>query len=181
MIWKKRPQRMGVAQCDMPEGCSFRPDIAKFYLWDSFEVPLNRTELGMQDVYLGIFAYPPRLFRLLVVIRNAIVGMFGISGPSLQQLNHVEIKSEYAVGDKIALFTLVSRSDSEIIAGGTDKHLDFRVSVLRMKNGNADSVVLTTVVDVHNFFGKIYLFFIMPFHRYFVRTILSAAVAANRI
>ena len=165
----------------MPEGCSFRRDIGKFYRWDSFEIPLNRTDLGMQDVYLAIFAHPPRLFKYLMVIRNAIVSMFGIKGPTTEQLNHVQIKEQYAVGEKIALFTLVSRSDNEIVAGGTDKHLDFRVSVLRVNDSGADSVVLTTVVDVHNLFGKIYLLFIMPFHRFFVKTILSNAVAANRM
>ena len=58
---------------------------------------------------------------------------------------------------------------------------DFRVSVLRVIASGADSVVLTTVVDVHNLIGKIYVFFIMPFHRFFVKTILSNAVAANRM
>jgi hypothetical protein len=172
---------MQATQCDMPEACAFRRDIATFSRWDSFEIPLSRTDLGMQDVYLAIFAYPSRLFKFLIAIRNAIVGMFGIKGPSREQLNHVEIKDHYAVGDKIALFTLVARSDREIIAGGTDKHLDFRVSVLRLSRGTSEMIVLTTVVNVHNLFGRVYLLFIMPFHRFFVRAILSDAAAANRI
>jgi len=165
----------------MPEGCSFRAELGKFYRWDSFEVPLRRTELGVQEIYLGIFAHPPRWLQVLLVIRNAIVSMFGIKGPTTEQLNHIEIKADYAVGEKIALFTLFSRSAHEIIAGGDDKHLDFKVSVLRVIEGGTDRVVLTTVVNVHNLFGKVYLFFIMPFHRLGVRTILSNAVAANRV
>ena len=69
---------MKARQCDMPQGCSFRQDIGNFYCWDSFEVPLRRTDLGMQDIYLGIFAHLPRIFKLLLIIRNAIVSMFGI-------------------------------------------------------------------------------------------------------
>jgi hypothetical protein len=169
-------------QCDMPQGCSLRRDIDKYYLWDSFEIPLSRTDIGMQDLYLGIFAHPTRTFKFLMVIRNAVVSMFGIKGPTVQQLNHIEIrKTEYAVGEKMALFRLISRSDVEIVAGGEDRHLDFRVSVLRIGESGVNRVVVTTAVDAHNLFGKVYLFFIMPFHRWGVRTILDNALAAHRI
>jgi len=172
---------MHVMQRDMPLECSFIRGIEKFYRWDSFEVPLRRTELSIQDIYLGIFSHPPRIFKILLVIRNAIVSMFGIKGPSTAQVNHIAIKEKYAVGEKIALFTLFSQSESEIIAGGDDKHLDFKVSVLKINESGTERVVLTTVVSVHNLFGKVYLFFIMPFHRTGVKMIMSNAVANNRL
>jgi hypothetical protein len=59
--------------------------------------------------------------------------------------------------------------------------LDFRVSVLRIGESGVNRVVVTTAVDAHNLFGKVYLFFIMPFHRWGVRTILDNALAAHRI
>jgi hypothetical protein len=34
---------------------------------------------------------------------------------------------------------------------------------------------------VHNLFGKIYLFFVVPFHRRGVRLLMSRAVAAKRL
>jgi hypothetical protein len=34
---------------------------------------------------------------------------------------------------------------------------------------------------VHNAFGKIYLFFIVPFHRNGVQSLMSNAVAAKRL
>ncbi len=168
-------------QCDMPQGCLFRNDIEKFYRWDSFEVPLRRTELSIQDIYLAIFSHPPRIYKILLVIRNAIVSMFGIKGPTTAQVNHITRQEKYAVGEKIALFTLFSQNEREIIAGGDDKHLDFKVSVLKIKENGTERVVLTTVVNVHNLFGKVYLFFIMPFHRAGVKMIMSNAAAANRV
>jgi len=38
-----------------------------------------------------------------------------------------------------------------------------------------------TICTVHNAFGKIYLFFIIPFHRHGVRSLMSRAVAAKRL
>jgi hypothetical protein len=43
------------------------------------------------------------------------------------------------------------------------------------------SIVVSTICTVHNLFGKIYLFFIVPFHRYGVKTLLRNAVAAGRL
>jgi Protein of unknown function (DUF2867) len=42
-------------------------------------------------------------------------------------------------------------------------------------------VVVTTICTVHNAFGKFYLFFIAPFHRYGVRKLMSNALAAQRL
>jgi hypothetical protein len=72
-------------------------------------------------------------------------------------------------------------NEAEIVTGGDDKHLDFRVLVSRVREGGRDKVVLSTVVSPHNFFGKAYLFLILPFHKAGVKTILSNAVAAGRI
>jgi hypothetical protein len=72
------------------------------------------------------------------------------------------------------------QNDAEIVTGGDDKH-DFRVSVRRLTDAGANRVALTTIVSPHNFFGRAYLFVILPFHRLGVRTLLANAVAAGRL
>ena len=59
--------------------------------------------------------------------------------------------------------------------------LDFRLSVLRVKDADVESVVVSTICSVHNFSGKIYLFFIAPFHRTGVKSLTSNAVTAKRL
>jgi hypothetical protein len=46
---------------------------------------------------------------------------------------------------------------------------------------NGASVIVSTICTVHNLFGKIYLFFIVPYHRHGVKTLLRNAVAAGRL
>lgn len=41
--------------------------------------------------------------------------------------------------------------------------------------------VIATICTTHNTFGKIYLFFIIPFHKWGVRRLMSRAIAAGRL
>ena len=123
----------------------------------------------------------PGWAKWLLVLRNKIVSVFGLKGPTLEQLNDVGLKGRYVIGEQIALFTLLSQDVNEIVAGGDDKHLEFKVSVLRVNDGGVRKVVVTTIVKPHNFFGKAYLFFILPFHRFGMKTLMSNAVAAGRV
>ena len=158
-----------------------RPEFRRFYYWDSFEAPLSRTDLDIGQVYLSIFSHYPWWAKWLLLARTRIVSVFGLKGPTAADFNHVETKSGYAVGDKIARFTLYGQNDSEIVTGGDDRHLDFRVSVRRLSEHGVSRVVLSTVVSPHNFFGRAYLFAILPFHRFGVRTLLSNAIEAGRL
>lgn len=90
----------------------------------------------------------PYWARLLLVIRRIVTTPFGLDndGPEAP--------------DRIGIFPVESETDSELIAGFDDKHLDFRVSVL----SNASTVSLATWVAPHNIGGCVYLTAIMPFH-----------------
>ena len=104
-----------------------------------------------------------------------------IEGTHRRRFRSRGTKSGYAVGgDKIARFTLFALSEAEIVTGGSDKHLDFQVQMSRVREDGVDKVVLSTVVSPHNFFGKAYLFVILPFHKVGVKA-MSNAVAARRV
>jgi hypothetical protein len=53
--------------------------------------------------------------------------------------------------------------------------------VLKAMEGDTASVVVSTICTVHNVYGKIYLFLIVPFHRHGVRSLISNAVVAKRL
>lgn len=93
-------------------------------------------------------AWATALFRL----RNAIVGVFGLKA-----------------GKAEASFPVISQSDGEVVSGLPDKHLDFRLSVLR----GEETVSLTTVVRFNNALGRVYFFFIKPFHKLIIKTLLK--------
>jgi hypothetical protein len=173
---------MRIIECDVPCSSALSRDlIESAYFQDSYRAPLARPELGIVDIYAAIFGHTPLLMKLLLVVRNVMVRPFGLKAPTYTEIMHGSFKTGHAVGETIGRWRIFFISDDEIIAGSDDKHQDFRVSVLRLRSGDAASVVLTTVCTVHNLFGKCYLFFIAPFHRYGVRKLMSRAVAAQRL
>ena len=172
---------MKAIACEFPIQTRLPSHLEPITFWDAYTVDLAIPDQPMEQVYLGIFGHHPAVFKFMLRLRNRIVSVFGISGPTAAALHRIEIRSNYRVGEKIALFTLLEAAQDEIIAGGEDKHLDFRVSVLRHREGARTRVILTTVVKTHNLFGRCYLFLIKPFHRYGVKRLMSDASAAGRI
>ena len=148
---------------------------------NSCRAPLSRMELGIFDIFFGIFAHRPLWMKLLLVVRNKVAFFAGLDAPTASELLHVEIKDRYAVGEKIGVWPIFLLSEDEVVAGRDNKHMDFRLSVLKVADGDGPSVVVSTVCTVHNLSGKIYLFFIVPFHRYGVRRLMANALAARRI
>jgi Protein of unknown function (DUF2867) len=173
---------VSIIECDIPSGSALSPDLVQnAYFHDSYRAQLTRPGLGIVDIYGAILGHAPLLLKLLLVVRNAVVRPLGLKAPQASEIMYGSFKTGHAIGDTIGRWRIFYISDDEIIAGGDDRHQDFRVSVLRQRSAETASVVVTTVCTVHNAFGKIYLFFVIPFHRYGVRKLMSNAVAAQRL
>ncbi len=173
---------MHVVECDCPAGSALgRETVERAYFHDSYRAALTRPELGIVDVFFALFGHTPLWMKLLLIVRNAIARLAGLEAPTVDEIMNPAMKSAYRVGDKIGPWPIYFMAENEIVAGRNNKHLDFRLSVLKAQDGDATSVIVTTVCTVHNLFGRIYLFFIVPFHRTGVRALMSNAVAAKRL
>src|SRR3954451_21870807 len=82
-----------------------------------------------------------------------------------------------ASADKIGAWPIFALTDNELVTGRDNKHLDFRISVLKRGEG----AVFSTVCIVNNTFGKLYLLCIVPFHTWGIRKLISNAVVARRL
>jgi hypothetical protein len=174
--------RMKVVECDVPSDSMLsRELVERAHFRDSFRAPLSRTDLGVTDIFLAIFAHHPLWMKLLLIARNRAASLAGLSAPTASEILHPDVKDRYIVGDKIGVWPIFSLSAEEVVAGRDNKHLDFRVSVLKVPDGEGSSVVVSTVCAIHNDFGKLYLFFVVPFHRYGVRKLMANALAARRL
>ena len=171
---------MHVVECDFPSNSALDLDTVRgAYFHDSYRAVLARPELGIIDIFFALFGHAPLWMKLLLIVRNAVAKLFGLEAPSVEEIMRPAVSSEYRVGDKIGPWPIYFIAGNELVVGRNNKHLDFRLSVLKAKVGDATNVVVTTVCSVHNVFGKVYLFFIVPFHRIGVRALMSKAVAAR--
>src|SRR5882724_8621883 len=173
---------MHVIECEVPSSSALSQDLIRSaYFHDSYSVPLARPGLSIVDIFFALFGHTPFWMKALLIARNAIARRFGLEAPIAAEILHPTMRSTYSIGDKIGPWPIYFIGEDEIVAGRNNKHLDFRLSVLRVTDGAAESVVVSTICSVHNLSGKIYLFFIVPFHRTGVKALMANAVTAKRL
>lgn len=163
-----------------PESALDPLDVDSAWFKDSYQARLSNQSLGVTDLFEAVLGHHPRWARLLLLMRNRLAGWAGLEVPPDTSVRRFERKPHYAVGDTIGPWPIFSLTDNELIAGRDNKHLDFRVSVLRL-DAPTPTVAISTICNVHNRFGKAYLFVIVPFHRWAMRQLMRRALAAGRL
>lgn len=142
-------------------------------LADAFAVDLEVADAAKGIDYLArcVMDDPALWVRFLLAIRDLLVVAFGIKTSGQLRLRAATERVAH-----IDFFTVLSRSDNEVIVGEDDWHLNFRASVLIRsdRNGRAQ-LFATTAVRCQNSIGRIYLALITPFHRSIVRASLRRA------
>ncbi len=148
-----------VRQAKLPQESLLWPRVHRDDFLDCFAV---RSDMLPRDAAEIIVSFPPWA-RALLLLRKMITMPFGLSqdGPP--------------ASDKIGAFPVEHASDTEIVAGFDDKHLEFRVSVMSQN----DSIYLATWVHTHNLGGRVYLNSIMPFHIMISRDALQRVASAT--
>jgi hypothetical protein len=173
---------MPVIECEVPPSSALSRDLVRSaYFHDSWRIPLARAGLSIVDIFFALFGHTPFWMMALLITRNAIARRFGLEAPTAAEILHPTMRASYHVDDKIGPWPIYFIGEDEIVAGRNNRHLDFRLSVLRVMDDEGESVVVSTICSVHNFSGKIYLFFIVPFHRTGVKSLMSNAVTAKRL
>ena len=171
---------MRVCECEVPSDTQVSPAVVRAaYFRDAYSAPLTRHSLGIVDIYAAVFGHAPLYVKLLLIARNAVAKLAGLEVSSASEIMTPKIHGAYQVGDRIGPWPVFAVNEREIVAGRNNPHLDFRLSVLRTRDGAL--VVVSTICTVHNVAGRIYLFFITPFHRFGVKRLMSRARSANRL
>ena len=154
------PAHSGVADC-----------YKAVHLADAFSIrlPLNAA-YDPELLARFIFASQPGWVAALMGMRDAVAAPFGLkTGRQLSALANNDQAS------RVGIFKVYNKSDTEIVLGEDDRHLDFRISVLCSGDGGPRRVTVSTVVTCHNRLGRSYLFVIAPFHRMVVKASLTHA------
>lgn len=173
---------MKVSVCDLPRSSTLdRSYVENAYFRDSYSATLTDQNATMPEIFFAIFGHQPRWLKALLLTRNRIAAWCGLEVPSADEISNPIMKDRYTVGDKIGPWPIFYLSESELIAGRDNSHLDFRLSLLRVKRDDSAHVVVSTVCKVHNIYGKIYLFFIVPFHKWGVQSLIVTAIKSGRL
>jgi hypothetical protein len=128
------------------------------------------TQLGanqdptITEVVKSFFSAGPRWVSLLFQVRNKLVRIFGLKTSGESTDREAQLKAfKCEPGERLGLFKVFDKTENEVIIGEDDKHLNFRISFLLDKKTAV--IQMTTAVKFHNNLGKIYFFFVKPFHK----------------
>ena len=121
----------------------------------------------METAMRASVAHMPAWIGHLMDLRNRIVGPLGLKAGRHSRQNGDTEEGQFALESdgKRILFTVRERREDEIIIGEDDRHLDFRITIFRDDSG----WYVATWVHPHAWYGWVYLYTVMPFHKLIMR------------
>lgn len=155
-----------------PLGSRLQPELASAYFYDSYEAKVDGNGRTALEIYLDTVRRTPALMNFLMVARNRIVSLVGLKNlGKFTDFDCNRSSTNYKVGDRVGIFSILSISDEEVVLHDDDKHLQAQVSVYKYPD-EEKRVAVTTVVHVKNLLGQVYLFFVVPAHKLIVPLML---------
>lgn len=160
------PARVVPIPVPVPPDAEIHRHLPGAYFFDAYRVDIEPDPRSAFEIYLGMVAATPAWVDGLMALRNRVVRLFGLKDlGAMGPPDRSRPASAYAPGERVGIFTLLSVTERELILGDADKHLQVRVSVCKRTEGGRSSVVVTTVVHVHNLLGRVYMLFVGPVHK----------------
>ena len=173
---------MRVVECDVPLHSALGKDlIERADFRDAYRAPLNRSDISVVEIFFAIFARRPGWMNLMLIARNKVAALAGLEVPTPSEILNMEKRDRYLVGEKIGPWPIFFLGADELVAGRDNKHMDFRISIMKVRDGIRHSVVVSTLCMVHNEFGRYYLSSIIPFHKFGLRRLMTSALVSQRI
>ncbi len=162
---------MRVRPFKLPLASLLQKRIGQVDFVDSYAVPLADPNLTPVQLAERLTVMPSWVNGLLW-LRNGLVAPLGLkTGADLPPS-----PADPGVGDYVSFFRLEELSPNEAILGEDDRHLDFRVSVLKTA-GPEPLAAISTWVHPHNLGGRLYLLGVLPFHKLIIRRMLANVAA----
>jgi uncharacterized protein DUF2867 len=97
--------------------------------------------------------------NLMLIARNKVAALAGLEVPTTLEITNMEKRDRYFVGEKIGPWPIFFLSSDELVAGRDNKHMDFRLSIMKVHD-DGPSVVVSTLRMVHN---KVPSLFVLEF------------------
>ncbi len=142
-------------------------------LLDSYALISARYSGSIRDIARGILVTPaPWFFRAIRSVRAWVESQwhgksYGTVGADPEQ-------------DNVQSLPILSEHDAELILGKDNRHMSFRILIMRESlDFGQDLVSVTTAVRCHTTLGHITLAVVKPFHRLLVPSSLRRVAVAG--
>ena len=128
-----------------------------------------------KDCMIAFFKAFPKSFLVLLNIREKIAGMLKLkTAPETDKASRLERLHNFKgnIGESIAIFEVLDKTETELLTGQNDDHLDFKLSFISY-NHIKPTIELATTVKINNKLGTLYFSIVRPIHKFYMKIILS--------
>ena len=139
------------------------------------EIP-GEAVFSADDLQVSFWTVMPGWVNALFRLRNALVKPFGLKGGDSSD-SFKKIEQAIRTGDPDGMISVPFKNERETVLKLSDKHLDAYLSFYLEKGTDTAAVTVVTVVRFHNLLGKVYFFFIKPFHKIIIKAMLESTLA----
>jgi len=156
----------------LPQDSQISSQLNNAYFHDSWSIVLGQPGLNVFQQLIKLFHHTPQWIEWSMNLRNKITSKIGLKDlGSFKQIDPHKKENDYVVGDRIGIFTLLQRTENELVIGDDDKHLNVTLSIY--KNEKTQELTVTTIVHIKNLLGRIYMLPVIPAHRKIVPATLQ--------
>ena len=111
----------------------------------------------MREIAQATVGSMPRWSSWLLKIRNTVVRPFGLKPDGMIDAPESN--------DRIDICPILDERADRIVLGLDDAHLNFRIVIEHNSQETGNQIRVTTLVQRHNLFGRMYIAVIKPFHK----------------
>lgn len=126
-------------------------------------------KLSADDMQIALWTVMPKWVKALFKLRNILVRPFGLRTEYIENRNE-KLENMIRHGDgSVEGMSLAAKTENETVLLLNDSHLDAYVSIHIARNGESQTMTTITLVKYRNTFGRVYFFFIKPFHKIVIK------------
>ena len=165
---------MKVKKTTIPSGSIIEKFVPADYL-DAYGCEEDTPkEIIPDDLMVNFWTDFPDWVNALFKIRNFLVKFVGLKGSEGNNLK--EFENCIRTGGTYEFVSVPAKNDHETVLLLSDKHLDAYLSVHVDNKENHKTISAITLVNFKNKLGRVYFFFIRPFHGLIVKSSLKRLV-----
>ncbi|BDS13120.1 DUF2867 domain-containing protein [Aureispira anguillae] len=146
--------------------------------WDNFQLASKKLNYlpEPKDLMIAFFKAFPKSFLILLHTREFIAKRLKLkTAPESDKKSRMEKLHAFQgnIGERVAIFEVLDKTEIELLTGQKDTHLDFKLSFISYKTNGITYLELATTVILNNRLGKAYFFIVKPFHKFYLKIILK--------
>ncbi|MGD8781606.1 MAG: DUF2867 domain-containing protein [Ignavibacteria bacterium] len=153
---------------ELPAGTLILKDLSTVDYYDSYMIK-KKNEDTIEEITEKILSLPNWINIALRIRYYLIVKPFDLTTGRFNNVaKNSEVNSEPV--------PIIEKNENEIVMGSDDKHLYYRISVMKKEAEQRTEVYLSTIVKFNNIWGRIYFLPVKLGHKFVVKSLLKRLI-----